>query len=104
MLSRRTMREPVTGAFQMPVWTVLPCQATSRGRPTLIESNRSITYPNDDRGNLEVNRAPSQLQRLISPRCPAALATLLMSTTLFHSTFGRSESYQCMSGQSEILC
>src|SRR5580693_3137769 len=74
MLSRRTMHGPLTGAFQMPVWTVLPCQETSRGRPTLTESKRPITFPNNDYCNLEVN----------PPRA--------------HSTFGRSRSYQRMSG------
>jgi hypothetical protein len=29
-------------AFQIAVWTVLPCQTMSRGRPTLTESNRAI--------------------------------------------------------------
>ena len=43
MLSRRTMRGPSTGAFQMAVCTVLPCHVTSRGRPTLTESKRAIT-------------------------------------------------------------
>jgi hypothetical protein len=37
------MRGPLTGAFQMAVWTVLPCQLTSRGRPTLTDSKRAIT-------------------------------------------------------------
>ena len=36
---------PSTGVFQMPVWTVLPCQVMSRGRPTLTESRRPITFP-----------------------------------------------------------
>src|ERR1700722_15943531 len=53
MLSRRTRRGPLTGVFQMPVWIVLPCQAMSRGRPTLTESKRPITFPNDDRANLK---------------------------------------------------
>src|SRR5262245_25053256 len=44
MLSRRTMRGPSTGVFQMAVWTVLPCHVMSRGRPTLTESKRSIIY------------------------------------------------------------
>src|SRR5277367_1175567 len=49
MLSRRTMREPSTGAFQTAVCTVLPCHATSRGRPTLTESKRAIiSSPKDD--------------------------------------------------------
>jgi hypothetical protein len=34
--------------LQMAVWTVLPCQAMSRGWPTLTESKRPITFPNDD--------------------------------------------------------
>src|SRR5271155_3542137 len=49
MLRRRTMRGPLIGAFQMPVWTVLPCQVTSRGRPTLTESKRPIAFPDHDR-------------------------------------------------------
>ena len=40
----------------MAVWTVLPCQVTSRGRPTLTESKRPITFPNDDRRKFEVNQ------------------------------------------------
>jgi len=47
------MRGPATGDFQMPVWTVLPCQLTSRGRPTLTESKRPITFPNHDRRDFE---------------------------------------------------
>ena len=42
------MRGPPTGAFQMPVWTVLPCQITSRGKPTLTESKRPIAFPNGE--------------------------------------------------------
>src|ERR1700727_1535137 len=45
MLSRRTMRRPSTGVFQIAVWTVLPCQVTSRGRPTFTESKRPIAIP-----------------------------------------------------------
>ena len=45
--SRRTMRAPWTGVFQMPVCTVLPCQAIAR-QPTLTESKRPITFPSDD--------------------------------------------------------
>jgi PiT family inorganic phosphate transporter len=49
MLSRRTRRGPSTAAFQTAVRTVLPCHATSRGRPTLTESKRAITFcPSDD--------------------------------------------------------
>src|SRR5258708_29516829 len=51
MLSRRTIRRPLTGVFQMPVWTVLPCQVTSRGRPTLTESKCPIAFPNDHHRN-----------------------------------------------------
>src|SRR6516164_3341577 len=42
MLSRRTMRRPLTGVFQIPVWTVFPRHATPRGRPTFTESRRGI--------------------------------------------------------------
>src|SRR6478672_13267854 len=38
MLSRRTIRGPVTGLFHTPVWTVRPRHATSFGRPTFTES------------------------------------------------------------------
>src|SRR5215467_13708284 len=41
MLSRRTIRRPGIGSFQMAVLTVWPRHATSRGRPTLTESNRA---------------------------------------------------------------
>src|SRR5215469_2083058 len=41
MLSRRTIRRPRTGSFQTAVLTVWPRHATSRGRPTLTESNRA---------------------------------------------------------------
>jgi hypothetical protein len=37
-LSRRTIRGPVTGFFHTAVCTVLPCQVTSRGIPTLTDS------------------------------------------------------------------
>src|SRR5262245_15028001 len=56
MLSRRTMRGSSTGAFQMAVWTVLPCHVMSRGRPTLTESKRAIIYFRfDDHHNLQAN-------------------------------------------------
>jgi hypothetical protein len=46
------------GAFQMPVWMVLPCQVTSRGTPTLTESKRAITFlPDDNHRNLEEQKA-----------------------------------------------
>src|SRR4051794_24255014 len=60
MLRRRTMRGPSTGAFQTPVWTVRPCQATSRGSPTLTESRRPI------RGGI----LASGLVMAPVPRCP----------------------------------
>src|SRR3984957_6984128 len=74
MLSRRTRRGPLTGVFQMPVWTVLPCQVMSRGRPTLTESKRPITFPNDDHRKLEVNsgRLPatgSERSQWLRPSC-----------------------------------
>jgi hypothetical protein len=40
MLSRRTMTDPSIGRFQIPVRTVLLCQATSAGIPTLTETTR----------------------------------------------------------------
>ena len=39
MFSRRTMRRPSTGDFQIPVWTVTSCHGTSIGSPTLTETN-----------------------------------------------------------------
>src|SRR5215475_9056029 len=39
MLSFRTRRGPSTGSLKTPVKTVLPCQDTSFGMPTLTESN-----------------------------------------------------------------
>ena len=106
------MRGPLTGAFQMPVWTVLPCQVMSRGRPTLTESKRPITFPNDDHRNLEVTLGGAAS---VSSGAGAIASSfivrshrlgntprLLMSGTLFHSTFGRGGSYQCMSGQLTI--
>jgi hypothetical protein len=39
MLSLRTIRGPFTGSFQTPVCTVLPCQVTSFGIPTLTDSS-----------------------------------------------------------------
>src|ERR1700722_11419966 len=91
----------------------------SRGRPTLTESKRPITFPNDDRRSFEVS--PESLRpplvqkswlrtsychspRYVPPReIPMTLAMLPISHAPFHSTFGRSESYQCMSGQLSIL-
>ena len=53
------MRGPSTGVFHMPVWTVLSCQATSRGRPTLTESKRPITFlSNDDAFGVEQKAPP----------------------------------------------
>src|SRR3954470_23791434 len=48
MLRWRTVRGPSTGVFHMPVWTVLSCQVTSRGSPTLTESKRPITFLSND--------------------------------------------------------
>ena len=75
------MRGPLTGAFQMPVWTVLPCQVMSRGRPTLTESKRPIRFPKGDHRNLEVTpggrgqlSALAQAPRL-RPSCKLLLGT-----------------------------
>src|SRR3954470_20969109 len=38
MLSFRTRRGPATGSLKTPVKTVLPCQGTSFGMPTLTDS------------------------------------------------------------------
>src|SRR5579863_3354985 len=38
MLRRRTIRGPATGFFHTAVCTVLPCQVTSCGSPTLTDS------------------------------------------------------------------
>ena len=47
------MRGPWTGAFQTAVWTVFPAHAMSRGRPTLTESKRAVTFSSHhDRGRL----------------------------------------------------
>jgi hypothetical protein len=48
MLSLRTIRGPATGSFQMPVWTVFPCQATSFGIPTLTDRSDAIHIPPHD--------------------------------------------------------
>jgi hypothetical protein len=85
----------------------------------LTESKRPITFPNDDPRNFEVSpetlRRPlaqkswlrthySHSPRYASPReIPMTLVMLPISHAPFHSTFGRSESYQCMSGQLSIL-
>src|SRR4051812_11452950 len=45
MLSRRTMRRPWTGSFQMLVCTVLAFQRMSRGSPTFTDSKRAIAIP-----------------------------------------------------------
>jgi hypothetical protein len=42
MFSRRKIGRPCTGALQIAVRTLLPCQVISRGRPTLSESKRAI--------------------------------------------------------------
>src|SRR6478736_6582636 len=42
MLSRRTIRGPVTGLFQTPVCTVRPRHGTSLGRPTFTETSVAI--------------------------------------------------------------
>ena len=33
------MAGPLTGRFQTPVWTVLPCHGTSFGIPTLTDNS-----------------------------------------------------------------
>ena len=43
--SLRAKIRPVTGFFQIPVRTVLPCHATSRGSPTLTETTTPIMEP-----------------------------------------------------------
>src|SRR4051812_39531594 len=45
MFRRRTMHGPVTGLFQMPVWTDLPRHDTSLGIPTLTESSVTMAGP-----------------------------------------------------------
>src|SRR5215471_3479459 len=47
MLSRRTIRRPSKGAFQIAVRTVFPCHSMSRGRPTFTESRRGIACVSD---------------------------------------------------------
>ncbi|GLW11675.1 hypothetical protein Misp01_68030 [Microtetraspora sp. NBRC 13810] len=42
MLSRRTIRGPVTACFHTPVCTVFPCQDTSFGIPTFTDSNLAM--------------------------------------------------------------
>src|ERR1700757_733688 len=44
ILSFRTMTRPGTGLFQMPVWTVLPRQLISRGKPTLTDTSRAPIF------------------------------------------------------------
>src|SRR5580704_8837691 len=45
ILSFRTVTRPSTGLFQMPVWTVLPRQLISRGKPMLIDTSRAANSP-----------------------------------------------------------
>src|ERR1700679_3162753 len=45
MLSRRTIRGPAPGFFHTAVCTVLPCQVTSRGIPTLTDSRAPTRSP-----------------------------------------------------------
>jgi hypothetical protein len=45
MLSRRTIRGPSTGRFQMPVCTVRPCHETSFGSSTLTDTSVAFTAP-----------------------------------------------------------
>src|ERR1700683_672215 len=45
MLSRRTIRGPATGFFHTAVCTVLPCQVTSFGIPTLTDSRAPARFP-----------------------------------------------------------
>src|ERR1700758_2738926 len=47
ILSFRTMTRPGTGLFQMPVWTVLPRQLISRGKPMLTDTSRPTISPPD---------------------------------------------------------
>src|SRR3954449_13487179 len=45
MLSRRTIRGPLTGLFQTPVSTVRPRQGTSLGSPTFTDTSVAIARP-----------------------------------------------------------
>src|SRR5260221_2944770 len=47
ILSFRTMTWPGTGLFQMPVWTVLPRQLISHGKPMLTDRSRAAISPPD---------------------------------------------------------
>src|SRR5919107_3973720 len=42
MLIRRTIRGPKTRSFHIAVRTIRPRQGTSRGAPTLMDSNREV--------------------------------------------------------------
>src|SRR4029078_8844357 len=63
MLIRRTIRGPLTGFFQTAVCTVLPCQVTSRGSPTLTESRTPACCT-------EVTEAVPVPSRSVSPGWP----------------------------------
>jgi hypothetical protein len=42
MFSRRAIREPGAGRFQIAVRTAFPCQGTSAGIPTFTDNNEAI--------------------------------------------------------------
>src|SRR3954453_4386144 len=58
----------------MPVWTVRPCQATSRGRPTLTESRRAIACSRSDCGSAVILHSDGVFGSLVVVRhCEQAL-------------------------------
>ena len=56
----------------------MPCQVTSRGRPTLTESRRPITFPNDDHRNLDVNRSVPTVGANIPEKCAAVSEKIML--------------------------
>src|SRR5690242_3937222 len=76
MLSRRTICGPATAFFHTAVRTVLPCQVTSRGIPTLTDS-RPPTGPPEF-----TTRSPSHADDLL------LWAVLLQSVTRPRAVMG----------------
>ncbi len=58
------MAGPSTGYFHTPVWTVWPCQDTSRGRPTFTDSSTDVTL---------AGHAPNESDHLVATRHSSTL-------------------------------
>ena len=81
--SLRAKIRPVTGFFQIPVRTVLPCHATSWGSPTLTETTTPVMEPP------VAHLSSVQLARGIKPGTPVPTTVLNRTFVLMPSRISR---------------